>query len=222
MTGLVRKASILVVLGLVLSAAAAMAGIPDPAHSTCPNLSAGHYFVDIVACKSGVIDPYGAFCVTVRDVANNPVPGCDVKLCTTCSDIKYSQIAGVSCGPPECITAVTNANGVACFDLPGASTNTNGINSGCRADGGTIYACNIELCVVTLTAYDENGAATNPGVEVTDLSALLGDIGKAAIQGYRGRSDFSHSNTLDVVDLSKWLSRIGSTNSKDRCAIYCP
>lgn len=52
MTGLVRKASILVVLGLVLSAAAAVAGIPDPLHSTCPNLSAGHYFVDIVACKS--------------------------------------------------------------------------------------------------------------------------------------------------------------------------
>jgi hypothetical protein len=75
---------------------------------------------------------------------------------------------------------------------------------------------------VTLTAFDENGAATNPGVEVTDLSALISDIGKQPLQGYRGRSDFSHSNTLDVVDLSKFLSRIGSTNSKDRCAIYCP
>ena len=59
-------------------------------------------------------------------------------------------------------------------------------------------------------------------MEVTDLSALLADIGWSGVAGYKGRSDFSHSNTLDVVDLRMFLKRIGSGNSHDRCAPYCP
>jgi len=222
MTGLVRKASILVVLGLVLTAAVAVAGIPDPAHCTCPNLNAGHYWVDVVACKTGVIDPYGQFTVVIKDVSGNAVPGCDVKLSTTCADVKYSQVTGVTCGPPEIITAVTDANGIATIKLPGASINTNGNPIGCGLDGGTIFACNVEICKVTLPVFDENGAATTPGVEITDLSAWMGDFGKFGTIGYKGRSDFTHSATIDIADLSTWIKRFGSGNSATRCAIYCP
>jgi hypothetical protein len=220
MTGLVRKASLLVVLGLVLTAAAASAGIPDPTNSICPNLVSGNYWVTIVACKSGVVDPYGAFTVTVKDAAGNPVPGCDVKLCTSCSDIKLSQTAGVTCGTPQCVTTVSDVNGVASFDISGASNQTNGKGAGCGLNGATIYACNVQLCTVSMAVLDQNGAALTPGLEITDVSAWMGCF--ATTPPYRARCDINRNASVEITDLSLLIKLFGLGNSVSRCAVYCP
>ncbi len=229
MTGLVRKASILVALGLVLSAAVAVAGIPDAAHCTLPNVNGtGYYFVDLVGQLNGVADPAGQFTIFVGDFAGNPVPGCNVAVCSDCPDIKFAQtqpFAGltVGCGSPSCVTAVTNASGIATFDIVGAATNTGGL-AGCGGLGGSVFACNYPIGNLTITAYDENGAVLTPGVGATDLSAWIGDKALPLAQ-YRGRSDFSHAGPvagLQALSLSKWIALKGAGKSLNGGSPYCP
>ncbi len=230
MTGLVRKASILVALGLVLSAAVAVAGIPDAAHCTLPNVNGtGYYFVDLVGQAAGVADPAGQFTIFIGDFAGNPVPGCNVAICTNCADIKFAQTqvyAGVTtgCGAPSCVTAVTNASGIATFRVVGAATN-NGGTAGCSGAGGDVYACNYPIGQVVLTAFDENGAIGSPGVSVTDLSAWLGDKALPQPAQYRARSDFAHAGPtvgVQVTSLSRWLVVKGLAGSVNGNAPYCP
>lgn len=215
MTGLVRKATLLAVLGLVV-ASVAVAGIPDPTQSVTP------LYIDLVACKAGVADPFGAFTVTVNDAAGNPVQGCEVEIVFN-SDLKiYSTITGltVDCDAHS-VTAVSNASGVASFTITGATINTNGNATGTGTNGAAIYACEILLGNATVAVYDENGATTTKGVEGTDLAAWLGDFGKQATIGYKGRSDFDHNGLITGSDLSAWLRRFGSGNSAATCGTLC-
>lgn len=228
MTGLVRKATFLAVLGLLMTAAVALAGVPDPAHCTVPE------WIDVVGNLSGTVDPYGQFTVTVADVADNPLEGVLVTVTITCSDATICAptptIAGqtntcVSAGV-KTVEAYTDADGIATFDIAGASNNTGALATGCGYDGATIYAQTaILLGTATVTTFDENGAATNPGVEITDLTAWLQDFGayQASLITYKGRSDFSHANAIDIVDLTKWLILFGLGNSANGCGgSYCP
>lgn len=214
MTGLVRKATLLAVLGL-MAASVALAGIPDPTQSVVPT------FIDLVGCKVGVADPYGAFTVTVNDAAGNPVEGCEVKI-VFATDLKvYDTMAGltVDC-VARSVTAVAVA-GVANFTITGATINTNGVVAGSGLNGATIYACEIALGQATVAVYDENGGVTVKGLEGTDLSAWLGDFGKQGTIGYKGRSDFDHNGLITGTDLSGWLRRFGSGNSAASCGTLC-
>jgi len=215
MTGLVRKATLLVVLG-VLAASVAMAGIPDPTLSVHPA------YIDLIGCKAGVLDPFGVFTVTVNDAAGNPVQGCEVKI-VFATDLKiFSTIAGltVDC-PTRSVVATSNASGVATFHIPGATINTNGVAAGSGANGATIYACEIALGQATVCVFDESGAVGTLGVGAADLSGWLGDFGKVATIGYKGRSDFNHSGTIGAADLSLWLVRFGAGNSAGSCGTLC-
>jgi len=227
MTGLVRKATLLVVLGLV-AASSAMAGIPSPANSTVPA-----YF-DVYGCKTSVPDPLNAVNaatgflnkVTIRDIGNFPVVNCLVTL-TFCGDVKlYNAVPGhpeliVSCSP-SAISATTDLNGVAQFYLVGATINTNGVAAGTGAGCITINACGVPFGTATATVFDENGAVGTKGVEGTDLSAWLGDFGKKGVIGYKGRSDYNHSGTVEGTDLSIWLKVFGLGNSAQSCGTLCP
>jgi len=221
MTGLVRKATLLAVLGLLITSAVALAGIPDPAHCTYPS------FIDVMGNKAGVIDPYGAFNVTVLDIGSNPVVGCAVTITISCTDIALCTTpasAGVTITNPAAGVAVaqafTNASGVATFDLAGAARNSGALATGCGYNGAAITLCNsISLGTATVAAFDENGAVPLvAGVEISDLSAWMKDFGAVGTIGYKGRSDYSHANGIDIVDLSKWLVRFGTTNSGNGCA----
>jgi len=215
MTGLVRKATLLVVLG-VLAASVAMAGIPDPTLSITPA------YIDLVGCKAGVADPYGTFTVTVNDAAGNPVQGCEVKI-VFASDLKvYSTIAGltVDCAN-RAVVATSDASGVATFDITGATINTNGVVTGSGANGATIYACEIALGQATVCVFDESGAVGTLGVGAADLSGWLGDFGKVGTIGYKGRSDFNHSGGIGAADLSNWLKIFGLGNSAANCGTLC-
>ena len=231
MTGLVRKATLLVVLGL-MAASAAMAGIPSPANCTVPT------YLDVYACKASVPDPLNAVntkygwtnTIVVRDLSNNPIAGCQVSL-TFCSDVKlYTAVPGhseftVVC-PPSYIAVNTDVNGVAQFYLVGATINVYvpaGNPVGTGANCAQISACGVPLGFATVTVFDENGAAGGTkGVEATDLSAWLGDFGRAATIGYKGRSDFNHVAPVTSADLSVWLTTFGKTNSSGNCGTLCP
>jgi hypothetical protein len=216
MTGLVRKATLLAVLGL-LAASVAMAGVPDPGQSIVPT------FIDLVACNGGVIDPYGAFTVTVNDAGGNPVQGCEVEIVFASDLYIYDTITGltVDCGANS-VTAVSGVDGVASFNIPGATINTNGNPIGSGVGGATIYACAIALGNATVGVFDENGAATTLGVAANDLSAWLGDFGKLGTIGYKGRSDFSHDGVIAANDLSLWIKRFGTGASAQACGTLCP
>ena len=128
MTGLVRKATLLAVLGLM---AASVARGWDPRSHPEHHVPT---FIDLVACKAGVADPYGAFTVTVNDAAGNPVQGCEVKV-VFASDLKiYNTMTGltVDCAARS-VTAVSDATGVANFTITGATINTNGVVAGSGA-----------------------------------------------------------------------------------------
>ncbi|MDM8008391.1 MAG: hypothetical protein QUV05_19820 [Phycisphaerae bacterium] len=215
MTGLVRKASLLAVLGL-LAASVAVAGVPDPTQSVVPT-----YF-DLVGCSGGVIDPYGAFTVTVNDAAGNPVQGCEVKIVFQ-SDLKvYDTISGltVDCGN-RAVIATSDATGVANFNISGATINPNGVAAGAGAGGAEIFACEISLGFATVGVFDESGAVGVLGVGGADLTGWLGDFGKQGTIGYKGRSDFNHDGAIGGADLSKWLQRFGSGASSSSCGTLC-
>jgi hypothetical protein len=215
MTGLVRKATLLVVLG-VLAASVAMAGIPDPATSTVPS------YISLVGCKAGVADPYGAFTVTVNDAAGNPVQGCEVKI-VFAADLKiYDAMVGLAV---DCVnrtvTATSDASGVASFTITGATINSNGVAAGSGANGATVYACEIALGQATVCVFDESGAVGGLGVSAIDLGGWVGDFGKLGTIGYKGRSDFSHDGVISAIDLGYWVARFGAGNSASTCGTLC-
>ena len=217
MTGLVRKASLLAVLGLLATAAVAGAGVPDPTQCVFPA------YIDLVACNGGIVDPYGAFTVTVNDAGGNPISGSEVKI-TFADDLYiYDTIAGLTV---DCVTnaviAYTNASGLAYFTIPGATINTNGVVTGSGAGGATITATGLALGTATVPVFDESGAVGTLGVGVADLSGWLGDFGKLGIIGYKGRSDFNHDGGIGAADLSFWLGRFGSGASAQACGTLCP
>jgi hypothetical protein len=233
MTGVVRKATLLAVLGIVV-ASSAMAGIPSLAHSTVPA------FFDVYACKNSIPDPLNAVNlkygflnkVTILDVGGFPVVNCPVSL-TFCADVKlYDAVPGhaeqlMSCDivtGKSTITVITDAFGVAQFYLIGASLNVAAGNpAGTGAGCVTITAGGVPFGTATATAFDQNGIAGVRGVDPGDVSCWLSDFGKQGLPGYgyKGRSDYSHVNGVDPGDVSIWLYVFGLTNSSQTCGNLC-
>jgi hypothetical protein len=232
MTGVVRKAALLAVLGLVV-ASSAMAGIPYSATSTVPA------FFDVYACNNypdplSAVNPKYGFVnrVVVRDIDGLPVPNCPVSL-TFCPDVKlYDAVPGhpeqiVVCDPvtgKTTITAIAGPDGVAQFYLVGATNhvaagNPVGTGAGCV----TIVACGISFGTATATVFDQNGVAGIRGTDPGDLPCWLSDFGKQGQPGYgyKGRSDYNHANGIDPGDVSVWLFVYGLANSSQSCGTLC-
>src|SRR5438093_12438986 len=117
MTGLVRKATLLAVCGL-LSAGAAIAHVPDPVNSDCPASC-----IKVVGSDGTVGDPIGQYCVTVRDFNNVPIENslvvidfsnCDIQLCIDQKD-PDALVDSIS----QTVRKLTNVNGIACFRIQG-------------------------------------------------------------------------------------------------------
>jgi hypothetical protein len=208
MTGLIRKATLLVVLALVATACVATAGIPSAANSTVPA------FVNLVACDgSGALPPtfVGTFpnrykaTVTVLDAGNFPVVNSQISL-SFCSDVHiYSSIpGGTVVGVVFTNTAVTDAAGQATVEISGAGMNSNGSTFGTNgANCVSWYADTYFLGTSNVSAYDEDGATSVSlqGVLAADLTRFTQD--KLAIPAiYKPRSDFNNLGTLDASDLT--------------------
>jgi len=203
MTGVIRKATLLVVLGL-LAASAALAGIPYASSCTLPS------FVNLVACDgSGALTAayparYQAT-VVVKDIGGFPCVGSVIKV-RFCTDVRiYSVIpGGTVIGSEFTNTATTDINGQATVEISGAGYNSTGATYG--TDGlncVTWLADGYVLGTSSVSAYDENGALLVglQNVDATDLTRFAQDY-LAIPAVYKPRSDFNNILSLDPGDLT--------------------
>jgi hypothetical protein len=197
---------------LLVLAAAALADIPPAPTSTLPA------FIRMVGSTAGVPDTLaGKFVVTVRDIANNPVPNADVRVdLSSCLDI---HMASDQLNPNyrvDCATRTvgvyTNVDGIAAFTLLGSSWAA-GSYSGLSC--ARVYADGVLLGSPTVSAFDLTGSA---GLTAADISVWLGDLGSMT---YRGRSDFDQNGVLSAGDLSVWLGVLGKQHSSVT-SVACP
>lgn len=211
--------TILVIAALLATAPrpAVATGVPDPAHNLVPS------YIVVVGTQGDVPDPNGRFHVVTRDVANNPVVNAQVIVdFGACTDMTLCPLAPagqiVDC-PTKTIRGFTDINGSITFDVVGAGKNLGaapGPGSGCA----NITINSVSAIHPTVNVYDQNGAVATKGMEVTDLSAFLRDLGTGF---YFGRSDYNQGNSLEVIDLSVFLTKMGTGYSSEGCtATYCP
>jgi hypothetical protein len=209
------------------SALASLAAVKDATAETqkipCVSLCEIPRHGQVGGWDAGIPDPAGTWTFLLRDAANNPLWGTSVVLdFSDCGDIRLCDpgIEGqwVSC-ESRIVTTLTNSQGLARFVIVGAGRNTgamSGPGGGCvRAHGDGVF-----LGTLTPAIADQNGALTVPGVEITDLSALLRDFGTGI---YFGRSDLDHDDRVTIADLSAWLRVFGRGTSSEGCAAgACP
>lgn len=244
MTRVVRNAALLCVGG-ILVASAALANVPDPAHSTLSNFVAGNYHI-IVEGKTtgGTPDPCtdgrcGDYAVTVRDAANNPIAGSTVLLdFSACSDntpanrdfvLACTQASDETFSAGPKVQGTTNASGQFSFRVIGAAngattaTNTtspgNPVANACAA----LYADGVLLGNIIPSAFD---ITLNNGSNSGDASLALAEANKVALGAVaRSRTDVNFSGTVTSADASLELSEANQTGLGTGSAVtgpYCP
>lgn len=212
-------ASVLVLVLLVPPASRAASqgnprdtGVPSPLNWILPSC------ISLVGSDGSEASPLGAFHVVIRDLANNPQPGVEVRVdVSNASDIHLcaQQLAPgivMECAAGVAM-AITDANGIARFTLMGGS---NGAPASTLLNGGRIYADGTLGGMPTVSTYDLDGAS---GVGANDLSLWLSDFGTG---NPYGRSDYDCSGNLGANDLSFWLSEFGAGTQSISCAASCP
>ena len=211
MTGLVRKAMLLAVCGL-LTAGVAMAHVPDPANSQCPTAC-----IYVTGHNGSVGDANGNFCVTVRDFNNVPIENssvvidfsnCDLQLCINQLDAN----AIVDC-VSQTVRKLTNVTGQACFRIIGKSRPGLGCG-GAPVNCVRIFADSTPLCSLNAPTFDLVNAADGSGLGAGDLAAWL----SAFFCGTNPRrGDYICDGTLGAGDLARWLSVFFAGGSTLNC-----
>lgn len=216
MTGLIRKATLLVVLMLVAAVSVATAGVPDKNFCTTPA------YIDLVGCTGTTPDPIGTFTVRIADLGNFPVANQLVTVSFNNQVAIYDVQPGfVSC---QNVSATTNILGIATFCIAGAGNNTNGLGTWTGANAASFYIGNCgEVLIRTahVTTFDQGGFLGSPGVGVTDLSALGADFNLAGGRPLVQRSDFDHSGATGVLDISYWGRVFNGGLSSAACGTLC-
>lgn len=205
-----RCVSLFVVL--LALAAPAHAGLPPIPNVTVP---AG---ITLVGSTAGVADASGRFTVTVRDLANLPIPGSivavdfleapDLQLCPT------PGLPGLTVNLVQrTVRGVTDENGVVPFVILGGSHGPALTTRGrvrIFADGVQVTSTSpVDGFVCAALDLDGDG-----GLSANDISALLGDLGSG---GSWQRSDLDLNGLLGANDLSVLLTRIGAAGSTESC-----
>ncbi len=164
----------------------------------------------------------GTFVVVFRDCFGNPVPDASVYVdFGACPDIVLDRQQMppliVDC-PRNVVWRKTDADGRAKFCIVGAGTNQ-GAGAGAGAQGVIIYVSGTGMGRPTATVADQNGAVTNSGVELTDLTAWLRDWGSGT---YYGRSDYDHDGAVSLPDVVVLLRVWGTGSSVAGPNDACP
>jgi len=231
MTGLVRKATLLVVCGL-LAATAVFAGVPYPGTSTLPAYINAVGTTGATLGTSGTmavaVDPSGAITITVLDKASLPCVNSLVALdFTNCTDLKIcqDQYDGSKIVACPVISGYTDINGQITFKVVGSGLNVN---------GGKPFPTPAACCHITadgydmgyakVPIYDQDGAAVGgaPGLKLADCRALNVDYG---IGLYCGRGDIDHNGQLQLADYRLLNSLYGIGLSATGCGTspgLCP
>ena len=208
MTGLVRKATLFAVCG-VLAASAALASVPSPTNSTAPAC------ISLVGSSAGVIDVAGQFTVTVRDLANVPINNSlvvvDFSGATGLTLCNTGAFAGVTldCGT-QTARAFTGAGGTVTFRIAGHANNSGNQAPYQPYNDGKIFADGVLLRSPTVRAFDHNAS----GMGAADLSAWLADFFGP---NNPSRSDYDCTGNLGAADLSAWLAVFFASGSVTNC-----
>ena len=206
MTGLVRKATLLVACGL-LAASAAMAAVPSPANSTCPPC------INLSGTNGTVADGSLAFSVTVRDLANVPINNSlvvvDLSACSGLQICDNQPGYTVDCST-QTVRGFTGPGGVISFKIIGHANTTCDNAPRSAYNSAKIFADGVLLCSPTAHAFDLNGGGLGPA----DLSAWLCDFFGP---NNPSRSDYDCSGTLGPADLSAWLGTFFGSGSSNGC-----
>jgi len=235
MTGFVRKATLVGLFG-VLAASAALANVPDCAHSSF------NPWLNLVGYKTDGVtpDPNGAYTIVIRDFANNPISGATVQLdFSDCCDINVcSGQPGLSGCVPPVVSGVTDAVGSVTFSVTGAAKDNGIYVPTTVAQNGAKTACMRLVAgttdcgkVARVLAYDQDGslAAGSAGVTALDYSitsSLLKAVNTGGAGNYRDRANYSGPSLADVaitaLDLSFCSSQIARNNLGQGTSKKCP
>ena len=213
-------ASALALLACVGPAPNAAAGAPPSIYT-----SSLDKVIHLVGASGGVLSTtLGQYTVTVRDLANNPIPNSRIDLdFSPCGSadvhIASAQLeAGVttSCGP-SVVSGLTDQFGSITFQVMGNSQNPGGGAPGIAlpclrvtADGvlldpqHTGAFAGIEAVIVA--PYDETGT---DGFTVVDVASAVGDLFHVPAT-YFARSDFNGDGTVTALDLAKQVNALFS------------
>lgn len=207
MTGLVRKATLLLAVCGLMVATAASANVPDPSQSTCPA------FIKVVGHDGVTADPAGTFSVTVKDLAGNVIANSSVVIdFSACTDIQFcSDQFGNSTAdcPSNTVRKFTDGSGVATFTVIGNALTA--IPAGSPLNSVKIFADGVLLCSINAAAFDLNGSSGANGV---DLSLFLTDFGGGLNPP---RADYNGDLAVSGLDLSLWLTTFGGGLSGNSC-----
>ena len=221
MTGLVRKATLLSVCGL-LAASAAFASVPDPGNSTFNKAG-----LNLVGHDGTAPDAFSPFTVHVEDLAGNPIQGSIVVVdFSACSDIQFCEDQlgnSIADCPTRTVRKTTDVNGDATFNIIGGALIDIGDPDGSDCDCVEVYADGVNLVEagdepVNAGLFDLDNAG---GVGGPDLSLWLADFGGGSNPP---RADYDHDATAGCFDgvggpdLSIWLACFGGGASALGCA----
>jgi len=211
----------IVITAVMLATLTSMSGTshsaePDPGNSIVPS------YIDLVGMHQGVPDPAGAFSVTVRDNANQPVAGVVVTLdfsgcpdLAPASDQPYSGLT-VDCGAAT-VSATTDVAGIARFVIVGSVLHRSPASTaGCaviRAGPNDVV-----LGQTSVAVYDQDGVN---GVGANDLSLWFCDWCPVPIlcPPQTPRNDYDHNDGLQT-DFAQLIDRYfdeTSTATGARC-----
>ena len=235
MTGLVRKATLFSVCGMLI-AGSAMAFVPNCSTSIFPCA------ISLVGTSGTTADAAGQFTIVVKDVAGNGIPNAAIVIDFTacCSDIKLSGVqngAGVTIdGTHKKINVTADASGTAVIRIQGVASKAGPLAGqlGCATltangvplAGGIGNACGLPPMAVSV--FDLDGGAGSLGLSNGDLSAWLSDFFGGT---YFQKDDYERSvscpspSSVGNGDLAKWLAVFfaGSSSANDAPAIAtCP
>ena len=231
--------------GMALSAAASTAmatpiGPPDPARTTLQGA-----YIAVVGSTNGTPDACsdnrcGNFSVTVRDSANNVLPGTTVTIdFSACPDIQIAcdqltAVTGQAYLGGGKVSGVTNSYGQFTFRVIGASnavptsSNTTSpgslMNTPCAQayEGGEAL-----LPVLVVAAYDVNGLGSpNAAVNGADASLVGAEVVKVQLGATpHPRDDYNNSNTVtgpDASAIAKMVVQAALGTGSQNTGPFCP
>jgi hypothetical protein len=215
MTGLVRKATLGLVLCGVLVAGAASANVPDPAQCTLPVrlYLVGKASAFPVGGSINADATNGSFTITVRDLNGALINNSNVAVdFSACADSKICSTQDDPLMTVECAAKTVRkftVAGVAQFTIRGVGNITGfPLPTTCAK----VYADGVFLGSLSVSLYDHLGG----GVGATDLAAFLDDF--LSLQN-PSRSDYvAPFSSIGATDLAKWVDVFLSTGSAVNCS----
>jgi hypothetical protein len=124
------------------------------------------------------------------------------------------------------VVAVTNASGVATFNIVGEAINPGGGTPGAPAAGfgfagASVSADGTPLGTLNVSAFNQN--LSGAGITGTDVARVKNDV--LSITGpanYRGRSDLNPDGVVNGADLAKILNASFIVPPGTDGSPYCP